>query len=138
MYDDTDINLNFKALSKHPIFQEDCVFWSLHDPDVKFFQGLNKENLPSIGVVRRLDPEFKEGEIAQSNIGGENNFYTILGHVAKHLHKMDELEEYLGLKAPKKVVKRVFGEITSTADFKEKCLAHGKGCGIGLISAMTI
>jgi len=43
MYDDTDINLAFKALSKHPVFIDDCVFWSLHDPDTKFFQGLDKE-----------------------------------------------------------------------------------------------
>ena len=43
MYDDVDINLAFKALSKHPVFKDDCVFWSLHDPDVKFFQGLDKE-----------------------------------------------------------------------------------------------
>jgi len=63
MYDDTDINLNFKALSKHPVFKDDCVFWSLHDPDVKFFQGLEKGSLPSVGIVKALDPEFKEGEI---------------------------------------------------------------------------
>jgi len=94
--------------------------------------------LPSIGVVKRLDPEFKEGEIQQSNIGGNNNFYTIMGHVAKTLGKQDELEEHLGLKQPKKVVRRVFGEIKSTQDFRDKCIAHGKGCGIGLISAMTI
>ena len=37
MYDDTDISLTFKAVSKHPILQEDCVFWALHDPDVKYF-----------------------------------------------------------------------------------------------------
>ena len=138
MYDDTDINLNFKALSNHPLLKDDCVFWSLHDPDTKFFQGLQKEALPSIGIVKALDPEFKEGEIAQSNIGGGNHFYTILGHVAKHLGKSDELEEYLGLKAPKKVVKREFGEIKTTEDFKKKCIDHGKGCGIGLISAMNI
>jgi hypothetical protein len=38
-----------------------------------------------------------EGEIAQSNIGGNNHFYTIMGHIARHLGKNDELEEYLGL-----------------------------------------
>tara|TARA_B110000285_G_C15112209_1_gene611811 strand:+ start:1738 stop:2154 length:417 start_codon:yes stop_codon:yes gene_type:complete len=138
MYDDTDINLNFKAISKHPILQDDCVFWSLHDPDTKFFQGLDKSALPSVGIIKALDPEFKEGEIQQSNIGGKNNFYTIMAHIAKHIGKMDELEEHLGLKAPKKVVKRAFGEIKSNEDFKAKCVAHGKGCGIGLISAMTI
>lgn len=79
-----------------------------------------------------------EGEIQQSNIGGKNNFFTILGHVAKHLDKLEELEQHLGLKQPKKVVRRVFGEIKSTKDFHEKCIAHSKGCGIGLISAMTI
>jgi len=63
MYTDTDINLVFKAISKHPVFKDNCVFWSLHDPDVKFFQGLDTANLPSIGVVKALDPEFKEGEI---------------------------------------------------------------------------
>jgi hypothetical protein len=40
MYDDTEINLSFKAISQHPVFKDDCVFWSLHDPDTKFFQGL--------------------------------------------------------------------------------------------------
>jgi len=137
MYDDPEINLNFKAISQHPVFKDDCVFWSLHDPDTKFFQGLAKESLPSVGIVKALDPEFMEGEIQQSNIGGDNHFYTIIGHVARHLGKSDELEEFLGLKAPKKVVKRDFGEIKSTKDFQEKCLAHGKGCGIGLISAMN-
>jgi len=51
---------------------------------------------------------------------------------------MDELEEHLGLKQPKKVVSRDFGEIKSIQDFKNKCIAHGKGCGIGLISAMNV
>lgn len=138
MYDDTDISLTFKAISKHPMLQEDCVFWALHDPDVKYFQGLDKANLPSIGVLKKLEEDFTEGEIQQSNIGGRNNFYTILGHIAKTLGKMDELEEHLGLKQQRKPVNRVFGEIQSNQDFQDKCLAHGKGCAIGLLSALTI
>ena len=33
---------------------------------------------------------------------------------------------------------RTFGEITSDADFEERCLNHEKGCAIGLLTAMDI
>jgi hypothetical protein len=89
-------------------------------------------------VLKKLEEDFTEGEIQQSNIGGKNNFHTILGHIAKTLGKMDELEEHLGLKQQTKQVNRVFGEIQSNQDFQDKCLAHGKGCAIGLLSALTI
>lgn len=55
---DQKISLDFKATSQHPLFAEDCVFLSLIDPDPKFFDGMDKNYLPVIGVVKKLDSNF--------------------------------------------------------------------------------
>ena len=34
--------------------------------------------------------------------------------------------------------KRNYGEITSTEDFKQRCLSHKKACAIGFLSSVTV
>jgi len=58
-------------------------------------------------------------------------------HVARILDMMSELQEYYDVKGPEKK-KRLYGEISSDADFDEKCLSYKKGCAIGLLPAYTI
>lgn len=137
--DDTGPTVTFKALSMHPIFQEDCVFITLKDPPTHLFEGLKKEYLPSIGVVEKLDEKFEEGSIKQTNIQASQPFNALLVHVAKYINKMDQLNEYFGVGDRKpRQNKRTFGEITNDADFKERCIDHRKGCAIGLLPANTM
>uniref|UniRef100_A0A7S3MVM5 Uncharacterized protein n=1 Tax=Strombidium inclinatum TaxID=197538 RepID=A0A7S3MVM5_9SPIT len=138
MYDDEDgVSLNFKAISAHPIFEEDCVFMALYEPPTQMFPGLTKDMLPSIGVVPRLDPNFKEGNIQQSNVDARLSFNEMLSHLTKVTNKQDDYIQYMeNHKRSKK--ERTFGEITSIADFEKRCLDHEKGCAIGLIPAMDI
>jgi hypothetical protein len=101
--------------------------------------------LPSIGIVPKLDPEFKEGNIAQSNIDAHKDFYTVVLFVAQGAGLTEEMQEYyrekFDINQPKKSkanLVRNFGEIKSDKDFEEKCVSHKKGCAIGLLPAMTI
>jgi hypothetical protein len=64
MYDDDlGLGINFQILSKHPLFQDDCVFLAMYKPPLEMFQGLRAEMLPNVGVVPVLDPSFTEGNI---------------------------------------------------------------------------
>ena len=62
---DQEVDLKFRALSQHPLFQDDVFFTELRDPDPQFFIGLDMNLLPTIGVVGKLDDNFKDGEISQ-------------------------------------------------------------------------
>ena len=107
----------------------------MYNPPLEMFQGLQQEMLPNVGVVPILDPDFKEGNINQSNIDGGIPFLELLQRVAHGIGKLEELQN------PQKVQKKVsrnFGEITSKADFEDRCLSYKKGCAIGLIPAVTI
>jgi hypothetical protein len=41
-----------------------------------------KENLPLMGVLKKLDPEFTEGHIDQKNIDGNLDYFSLLSAVA--------------------------------------------------------
>jgi hypothetical protein len=62
----------------------------------------------------------------------------MLVHLATATKKRDELEEMYSTKKSTGSKKRTFGEITSDADFEERCLSHKKGCAIGLLPAVTV
>ena len=70
MYNDENgVSINYRVLSMHPLFRDDCVFLSLANPSPDMFVGLELSMLPTIGVVPKLDENFKEGNVEQSNIG---------------------------------------------------------------------
>lgn len=135
--DDKGPSVSFKSLSLHPLFLEDSVFIAMKDPPAHIFDGLKKEFLPSVGVVPKLDESFEEGHIQQSNIDAAQGFNNMLVHLAKACGKTEELEEMYAAK-PSGNKKRTYGEITSDADFQERCLSHKKGCAIGLLPAVTV
>ena len=66
----TGLSLNFKALSNHPLFEDNSVFLAIFNPPYHLFEGLTKEMLPNVGVVPKLDVGFTEGHIQQQNIEG--------------------------------------------------------------------
>jgi len=58
-----EISISFRQLSNHPVFAEDCVFLGMKDPPYEIFKGLNEKMLPSIGLIPKLDDDFKEGNL---------------------------------------------------------------------------
>ena len=54
------------------------MFLAMYNPPLEMFQGLQQEMLPNVGVVPILDPDFKEGNINQSNIDGGIPFLELL------------------------------------------------------------
>ena len=111
--EDEGMNINFQILSNHPLF-EDSVFFAMKDPPIEMFQGLKEDMLPNIGVIPKLDPEFKEGNINQSNIDASITYEALLMRVAHDTGKLDELRNPTTVKETKK---RNFGEITSFEEF---------------------
>lgn len=61
--------MNFAALSTHPLFydgeqhNEDIVFVAVDDVDMTSFPGLSAEMLPVLGVIEKIDADFKEGNL---------------------------------------------------------------------------
>mmetsp|Transcript_3358 Transcript_3358/g.5609 ORF Transcript_3358/g.5609 Transcript_3358/m.5609 type:complete len:218 (-) Transcript_3358:211-864(-) len=102
------------------------------------FPGLKREMLPTIGVVPKINADFREGNIQQQNIDANLSFDQILTLVASTVGKSDELEGMSSQKKKASTKKRTFGEIQSRADFETRCLDHQKGCAIALIPAMTL
>lgn len=135
---DQDVSLDFKAVSQHPLFADDCVFLSMRDPSVEIFQGLDTRLLPIIGVVQKLGPEFQDGHIQQTHVSGGLKYEQLMGTIAEQAGKREEyLESKHESSATKKSkVERNFGEITSLEDFEARCISYKKGCGIALIPAL--
>lgn len=135
--EDQEISLDFKAVSQHPLFQDDCVFLSLRDPPTAIFQGLDTRLLPIIGVVKKLDADFQEGHIQQTHVDGSLKYEQLMDTIATQSGKR---EEYLELKhnnnAKKPKIERNFGEITSLRDFETRCTSYRKGCAMALIPAL--
>jgi hypothetical protein len=61
--DDQTVSLDYKAVSQHALFEDECIFLSLPNPSEKVFKGIDLAMLPIIGVVKKLDPSFAEGNI---------------------------------------------------------------------------
>ena len=64
--------------------------------------------MPNIGVVPKLDHDFKEGNINQSNINGDTPYDILIKRVAADIGRLEDLTN------PTKTVKqkkRNFGEI---------------------------
>ena len=79
--DELDININFKALSEHPVFKNDTVFISLFNPQLEEFKDLSEKDLPSIGFVVTVEEEFKEDKVEQGNIHAKHSYHKILGYL---------------------------------------------------------
>lgn len=50
------IELNFKALSNHPLFNN-TQFISVKNPDFSKLNGVTKGSLPFVGVVRKAESD---------------------------------------------------------------------------------
>lgn len=136
--DEQTINLNFRAMSNHPVFKEDTVFISLQNPSPEMFVGMQMDALPTIGVVEKLDPEFQDGHISQQNVRAELSYDEMLDTIAKLSGHTEDLQELRGgPKSMKKMskIERNFGEIQSLTDFNTRCLSYKKACAIGLLPA---
>ena len=133
---DQELELNFMALSKETIFESDCVFVSVQNPSAQQFQGMDMDQLPTVGVVGALDPEFQEGSISQTNVNAKTDYETLLENVAKLSNHLEDLQRQRGQNSgtTSKTV-RNFGEITSNEEFMSRCISYRKGCAIGLLPA---
>lgn len=92
---DQEVSLDFKAISMHPLFGEDCVFLSLRDPDAKHFQGLDVRALPTIGVVQAIKPDFQDGMVTQNHVNANLKFDALLRAVAEVAGKTQEYNDML-------------------------------------------
>ena len=135
--DDQEISLDFKAVSEHPLLKEDSVFLGLRNPDPNFFKGLDTRMLPIIGVIKKLNPDFEEGNIEQQHISAALKFDNLLGEVCTHAGRREEYIEWKhgNSNARKAKVERNFGEITSNKDFDARCLSYSKACAIAMLPA---
>ena len=136
---DEQISLAFKHLSLHPLFNtnDDTHFMALRDPPMDQFQGLNKDMLPTIGFIKAISDEFKEGQVQQETLSGKVHYEALLEHMIRMAGKQEELYRMeKGQQLAK--TKRNFGEIVSQKDLKERCLDFKKGCAIAMLPAMTM
>lgn len=69
---------------------------------------MTNAQLPGIGVVKRLDPNFTEGNIDQTNIEGGTPYKLLVERVAQDIGRFSELKNPVRKVAQKK---RNFGEI---------------------------
>jgi hypothetical protein len=59
-----------------------------------------------------------------------------LAEITKQSGLENEMAEFMGVELnTASKIERNFGEITSTADFKRRCVDYKKGCAIGMIPA---
>ena len=93
--------------------------------------------LPIVGVIKKLSPDFEEGNIEQQHIAANLKFETLLQEVCTHAGKREEYIEWKhGNKNAKRTkVERNFGEITSSTDFETRCLGYNKACAIAMLPA---
>lgn len=133
---DKNIGLHFKALSNHVLFIDNTVFISFSQPPEGMFQGMSNDMLPMIGFVKKLDPDFVDGSISQTPIPAESSYDITLYELVKQADMLEAYNELMGIQSTTaSKIERNFGEITTTAEFKTRCLSYKKGCAIGLLPA---
>ena len=93
--DDQRVSLSFRHMSVHPLFRDDFEFIGIKDPILSQFNGLSEAMLPCIGLIPRIDSEFEEGEIKQSNIDANQPYLAVLNWLAQKTNKFEKLQEML-------------------------------------------